>query len=73
MYVTTFDGQILEFSGNRFRALPSPPGVITEGVFAYAETGGRLRVLDSEFFGTWSNGRWTEARPASFFSGLSTD
>ena len=73
MYVTTFDGHILEFSGNQFQAMPTPPGKTDDGFLAHASKDDQIWVLDSEFFGTWSNGQWTEAKPASFFSDLSNN
>ena len=73
MYVATFDGHILEFLGDHFQELPPPPGQKSEGLFAYVDQNNLLWVLDTEFFGSWSDGEWTEAKPSSFFSNIDDD
>ncbi len=57
---TTFDGQILEWSGERFQALPPPPGD-GSGMLAASDASGRWWIAGAGFIGTWDGKQWQPA------------
>ena len=60
LLVTTFDGKVLEFANDRFRALPSPAGEAGKGYLGYADETGRWWALQPAFVGMWDGERWAE-------------
>src|SRR5205814_862385 len=60
LLVTTFDGEVLEFSNGVFRALPPPPGERGKGYFGYVDEGGSWWAVQNRFAGRWDGERWVE-------------
>ncbi len=56
--VTTFNGQVYEFSGGELRELPLPPGEKGKGYFGGADEDGRWWVAQNKFIGRWESDRW---------------
>lgn len=65
MLLTTFDGRLLEWSGEEFRTLPAPTGELVQSVCA-VDKEGRWWVTHEGYFGVWDGSEWIELgeRPA---------
>ncbi len=63
LLVTTFDGNVLEFSNGRFTRLPAPPGERGKGYAGYADEKGRWWVVQHQFIGWWDGQQWVQALP----------
>lgn len=60
LLVTTFDGKVLEFTGDRFRALPPPPGNNASGYLGGVDEKGAWWVAQNKFIGRWDEKTWVE-------------
>ncbi|MCW5554558.1 MAG: hypothetical protein KIS67_20660 [Verrucomicrobiae bacterium] len=58
LLLTTFNGQVLEFSDNRFMALPPPPGEPGQGYFGGVDEAGQWWVTQNRFVGRWDGSQW---------------
>jgi signal transduction histidine kinase len=62
LFITTFDGRLLEYSGGKFHRLPPPaapgPSLSVRGT---CDGAGRWWVVHYGFVGTWDGQRWVEA------------
>jgi PAS domain S-box-containing protein len=58
LLVTTFDGQILEFHGDRFHALTLPPGELGKGFFGFVDEKDRWCVAQHAFVGYFDGHDW---------------
>ncbi|MFO0826690.1 MAG: two-component regulator propeller domain-containing protein [Phycisphaerales bacterium] len=62
--ITTFDGNVVEYSGGRFHALPPPPPGAGQAYFGFADPEGTWCVVQNRFFGTWDGERWIALEPS---------
>jgi ligand-binding sensor domain-containing protein len=58
LLLTTFDGHVLEFVGDRLKELPHPPSPADLGLFGAVDESGQWWVTDREFAGRWDGQRW---------------
>ncbi len=63
LLITDFTGNVVEYTGGRFRKLPTPPGMPSRGYLAAVSEQGRWWVSQNGFIGDWDGQRWTERMP----------
>ncbi len=60
LLVSTFDGHLLEFTGDRFHELPPPPRANRDGYVTHVDEDGRWWAIRNNFAGRWISGAWVE-------------
>ena len=58
LLLTTFDGHVLEFVGDRLKELPHPPSPPEMGFFGAVDETGQWWVTQRDFVGRWDGQRW---------------
>jgi PAS domain S-box-containing protein len=69
VYVTTFDGKVLAYRGDRFEQLPRPPADAKLGFIPHIDEAGRLWVVNPQFVGMFTDGEWQRTLPTAEVSG----
>ncbi len=60
LLLTTFDGHVLEFGGDRLKELPHPPSPPKMGFFGAVDETGQWWVTQRDFVGRWDGQRWIQ-------------
>ncbi len=70
LFMATFDGKFFRVRGERFAALPPPPGGSSNGKFyLYLDASETLWVAGQRFIGKLVDSRWVETVPAAALLG----
>ncbi|MFN0067610.1 MAG: two-component regulator propeller domain-containing protein, partial [Limisphaerales bacterium] len=58
LLITSFNGRVFEFAGDRLGELPPPPGEAGQGYHGGVDEEGRWWAVQNRFAGRWEDGRW---------------
>lgn len=61
LFLTYYNGRVWEYSQERLKELPPPPGVKDAGYQGAVDEAGQCWVAQHGFVGTWTGGRWQPA------------
>jgi PAS domain S-box-containing protein len=58
LFITTFNGLLLEFTAGQMRELPQPPATFGEGYKGLADEAGTWWANRHDFLGSWDGAQW---------------